>query len=50
MRTNARVMKVNLDTAKTRAESVTYIDAAGREFEQPATSWCSAPMRSATCI
>src|SRR5499426_1134452 len=35
MRTNARVMKVNLDTAKTRAESVTYIDAAGREFEQP---------------
>jgi gluconate 2-dehydrogenase alpha chain len=36
MRTNARVMKVNLDAAKTRAESVTYIDAAGREFEQPA--------------
>ena len=35
MRTNARAMKVNLDTAKTRAESVTYIDAAGREFEQP---------------
>ena len=35
MRTNARVMKVNLDPAKTRAESVTYIDAAGREFEQP---------------
>src|SRR5882757_268038 len=36
MRTNARVMKLNLDTAKTRAESVTYIDARGREFEQPA--------------
>jgi gluconate 2-dehydrogenase alpha chain len=36
MRTNARVMKVNLDTTKTRAEGVTYIDAAGREFEQPA--------------
>ena len=35
MRTNARVMKVNLDTAKKRAESVTYLDAAGREFEQP---------------
>ena len=35
MRTNARVMKVNLDAAKKRAESVTYIDAAGREFEQP---------------
>src|SRR4029077_19624009 len=35
-RTNARVMKVNLDPAKARAESVTYIDAGGREFEQPA--------------
>jgi gluconate 2-dehydrogenase alpha chain len=36
MRTNARVMKVNLDATKKRAESVSYIDAAGREFEQPA--------------
>ena len=36
IRTNARVMKVNLDPAKARAESVTYIDAGGREFEQPA--------------
>jgi gluconate 2-dehydrogenase alpha chain len=36
MRTSSRVMKVNLDTARTRAESVTYIDAAGREFNQPA--------------
>jgi gluconate 2-dehydrogenase alpha chain len=35
MRTNARVMKVNLDAAKKRAESVTYIDAAGGELEQP---------------
>jgi len=35
MRTNARVLKVNLDAAKNRAESVTYIDASGREFEQP---------------
>src|SRR5258705_242450 len=35
MRTNARVMKVNLDATKKRAESVTYIDAAGRELEQP---------------
>jgi gluconate 2-dehydrogenase alpha chain len=35
MRTNARVLKVNLDGAKRRAESVTYIDASGREFEQP---------------
>jgi gluconate 2-dehydrogenase alpha chain len=29
------VLKVNLDAAKNRAESVTYIDASGREFEQP---------------
>ena len=36
MRTNARVLKVNLDAARKRAESVTYIDASGREFEQPA--------------
>lgn len=35
MRTNARVLKVNLDVAKKHAESVTYIDASGREFEQP---------------
>jgi gluconate 2-dehydrogenase alpha chain len=35
MRTNARVLKVNLDGAKKHAESVTYIDASGREFEQP---------------
>ena len=35
MRTNSRVMKVNLDAAQKRAESVTYMDAAGREFEQP---------------
>jgi gluconate 2-dehydrogenase alpha chain len=37
MRTNARVLKVNLDAAKNHAESVTYIDASGREFEQPAS-------------
>lgn len=36
LRTNARVLKVNLDAAKRRAVSVTYVDAAGREFEQPA--------------
>jgi gluconate 2-dehydrogenase alpha chain len=35
MRTNARVLKVNLDAGKNHAESVTYIDASGREFEQP---------------
>jgi gluconate 2-dehydrogenase alpha chain len=36
LRTNARVMKVNLDAAGKRAVSVTYLDARGREFEQPA--------------
>jgi gluconate 2-dehydrogenase alpha chain len=36
IRTNARVMKVNLDGAKKRADGVTYLDARGREFEQPA--------------
>ena len=35
MRTNSSVLKVNLDAAKKRAESVTYLDASGREFEQP---------------
>jgi len=35
IRTNARVLKVNLDAAKNHAESATYIDASGREFEQP---------------
>jgi gluconate 2-dehydrogenase alpha chain len=29
------VLKVNLDAGKNHAESVTYIDASGREFEQP---------------
>jgi gluconate 2-dehydrogenase alpha chain len=36
IRTHARVLKVNLDGTKKRAESVTYVDAAGREFELPA--------------
>ncbi len=35
IRTDSRVMKVNLDSSNKRAESVTYLDAAGREFEQP---------------
>ena len=35
IRTDSRAMKVNLDAAQKRAESVTYLDAAGREFEQP---------------
>ena len=36
LRTHANVVKVNLDSTKTRAVSVTYIDARGRELEQPA--------------
>src|SRR3989440_2549974 len=36
LRTRANVTRVNLDSAKKRAVSVTYIDSRGREFEQPA--------------
>ena len=36
LRTNAQVLKVNLDSARSRAAGVTYLDAQGREFEQPA--------------
>src|SRR6266478_5660118 len=36
LRTLANVIRVNLDSAKKRAVSVTYIDSRGREFEQPA--------------
>ena len=36
LRTNCQVLRVNLDRAGKRAVSVTYVDAAGREFEQPA--------------
>ena len=36
LRTHANVLKVNLDSAKKRAVSVTYMDAQGREVEQPA--------------
>ena len=35
-RTLTTVIRVNLDSAKRRAVSVTYIDARGREIEQPA--------------
>jgi gluconate 2-dehydrogenase alpha chain len=35
-RTNSYVMKVNLDSRRKRAVSITYLDAGGREFEQPA--------------
>ena len=36
LRTHANVVKVNLDSSGKRAVSVNYIDAQGREFEQPA--------------
>jgi gluconate 2-dehydrogenase alpha chain len=36
MRTGCQVLKINLDSAKKKAVSVTYVDGAGREFEQPA--------------
>jgi gluconate 2-dehydrogenase alpha chain len=36
LRTRSNVMKVNLDSTGKRATGVTYIDAHGREFEQPA--------------
>lgn len=36
LRTGANVVRVNLDAGRKRATGVTYIDARGREFEQPA--------------
>jgi len=36
LRTNCQVLRINLDSTGTRATSVTYADATGREFEQPA--------------
>jgi Choline dehydrogenase and related flavoproteins len=36
LRTGAQVLKINLDSDKKKAVSVTYVDNAGREFEQPA--------------
>jgi gluconate 2-dehydrogenase alpha chain len=36
LRTNAKVLKINLDSAKKKAVSVTYLDAQGREQIQPA--------------
>ena len=37
LRTGCQVQRINLDSARTRATGVTYIDTAGREFEQPAS-------------
>ena len=36
LRTECEVTKINLDSTGKRAVSVTYVDAAGREYEQPA--------------
>jgi len=36
LKTQAEVLKINLDSSGKRAVSVTYVDAAGEEFEQPA--------------
>jgi len=36
LRTQCQVLRINLDSSKKRATSVTYVDAAGRQFEQPA--------------
>jgi gluconate 2-dehydrogenase alpha chain len=36
LRTQCQVLRINLDREKKRAVSVTYADAQGREFEQPA--------------
>ena len=37
LRTQCQILRVNLDRDRKRAVSVTYVDAAGREFEQPAS-------------
>lgn len=36
LRTNSQVLKVNMDSDGKKATGVTYVDARGREFEQPA--------------
>jgi gluconate 2-dehydrogenase alpha chain len=37
LRTGCQVQRINLDSEKKKATGVTYIDDAGREFEQPAS-------------
>ncbi|MGC1521765.1 MAG: GMC family oxidoreductase [Steroidobacteraceae bacterium] len=37
LRTGCQVQRINLDSARKQATGVTYVDAAGREFEQPAS-------------
>jgi gluconate 2-dehydrogenase alpha chain len=36
LRTQCQVLKINLDGTKKKATGVTYVDGAGRQFEQPA--------------
>lgn len=36
LRTQCQVLRINLDSSRKRATGVTYVDATGREFEQPA--------------
>ena len=36
LRTNCEVLRINLDSTAKKATGVTYVDGAGREFEQPA--------------
>ena len=36
LRTNCQVLRINLDSTRRKATGVTYVDDAGREFEQPA--------------
>lgn len=36
LRTNCEVLRINLDSTGKKATGVTYVDSAGREFEQPA--------------
>ena len=36
LRTNCQVLRINLDNTRRKATGVTYVDDAGREFEQPA--------------
>ena len=37
LRTGCQVQRINLDSTRRQATGVTYVDAAGREFEQPAS-------------
>ena len=49
LRTNANVLKVNLTDDKSRATGVNYVDAQGREIEQPADLVIPARSSSTTC-